>query len=223
MIVRPQVRKTMTRSLSLCGLILAAGSSSRMGKDKALLPWPPSEQAFAGLADTFLGAHITAIRPHCDLVIVVAGANFDSLAPVVYSLGGFMIRNSAPELGQFSSLKLGVQDVLNRGRDSAIVALVDRPPVRPATLAKLHAEFLDASENDLWGVIPEYNGQHGHPYFAGRDLVEAFLRAPLTATARDVMHAAASHLRYVLVDDPHVSLNVNTPEDYAQLRQVTSG
>ena len=209
----------MTRSPSLCGLILSAGTSSRMGRDKALLAWPPSAQPTAGLADTFLGAHILALRPHCDLVIVIAGANFDQLAPVVYSLGGFMIRNSAPELGQFNSLKLGVQDVLNRGRDSAIVTLVDRPPVRPATLSRLHEEFLAASEGDLWGVVPEYDGKHGHPFFAGRDLVEAFLRAPLTSTARDVMHAATAHLRYVAVDDPHVTLNVNTPEDYAQLRQ----
>ncbi len=212
----------MTRSPSLCGLILAAGASSRMGTDKALLPWPPSAQPSAGLADTFLGAHLLALRPHCDLVTVVAGANFDQLAPVVYSLGGFLIRNSAPELGQFSSLKLGVQDVLNRGRDSAIIALVDRPPVRYDTLTKLHDEFFSASEEDLWGVVPEHDGKHGHPFFAGRDLIEAFLRAPLTSTARDVMHAAAVHLRYVAVDDPHVSLNVNTPEDYARLRQVTS-
>jgi molybdenum cofactor cytidylyltransferase len=194
-----------------------------MGKDKALLPWPPSAQPSAGLSDTFLGAHILALRPHCDLVIVVAGANFDELAPVVYSLGGFMIRNSAPELGQFSSLKLGVQDVLNRGRDSAIVALVDRPSVRSETLATLHDEFLAASEEDLWGVVPEYQDKHGHPFFAGRDLIEAFLRAPLTATGRDILHSAAEHLRYVPVDDPYVTLNVNTPEDYAQLRQVTSG
>ncbi len=212
----------MTRSPSLCGLILAAGASSRMGQDKALLSWPPAAQPSAGLADTFLGAHIVALRPHCDLVTVVAGANYDQLAPVVYSLGGFLIRNSAPELGQFSSLKLGVQDVLNRGRDSAIIALVDRPPVRPDTLAKLHDGFLAASEEDLWGIVPEYEGKHGHPFFAGRDLIEAFLRAPIASTARDVMHAAAARLRYVAVDDPNVSLNVNTPEDYVYLRQVTS-
>jgi molybdenum cofactor cytidylyltransferase len=194
-----------------------------MGKDKALLRWPPSAQPCAGLADTFLGAHIVALRPRCDLVTVVAGENFDELAPVVYSLGGFLIRNSAPELGQFSSLKLGVQDVLNRGRDSAIVALVDRPPVRPDTLAKLHDEFFAASEEGLWGIVPEYEGKHGHPFFSGRSLIEAFLRAPLTSTARDVIHAATARLRYVAVDDPYISLNVNTPEDYAQLRQVTSG
>ncbi len=210
----------MTRSPSLCGVILAAGASSRMGTDKSMLLWPVD--ATPSLRNTFLGGHIAALNPHCDLVIVVAGENESQIAPVVYSQGAFLIRNPAPELGQFSSLKIALQDVLTRGRDSAVVSLVDRPPVQPATLAKLHAAFLEASEEDAWGVVPEHDGVHGHPYFAGRDLIEAFLRAPLTITARDVMHSAIDHLRYIPVDDPHVGLNVNTPEHYAQLRQVTS-
>ncbi len=212
----------MARSPSLCGVILAAGASSRMGSDKSLLAWPPQSCRPKSLRETFLGAHIAALNPHCDLVIVVAGANETQISPVAYSLGAFLIRNNAPELGQFSSLKLALQDVLNRGRDSAIVSLVDRPPVQPATMEQLHAAFLEASEEDAWGVVPEFDGKHGHPYFAGRDLIEALLRAQLTMTARDVMHSVSSHLRYIPVNDPYVSLNVNTPEDYAQLGQVTS-
>lgn len=213
----------MTRSPSLCGIVLAAGASSRMGRDKALLPWPATARPSANLAETFLGAHINALKPHCDLVVVITGVNTKSVEPVAYSLGAFVLQNHAPELGQFSSLKLGAQDVLNRGRDSAIVSLVDRPPVVSATLAKLHAAFLDALEEDLWGVVPEFEGNHGHPYFAGRDLIEAFLRAPLTATARDVMHAHADKLRYVPVDDPNSTLNIDTPEDYAALGAPPSG
>jgi molybdenum cofactor cytidylyltransferase len=201
----------MTRSPSLCGIILAAGNSSRMGSDKSLLPWPPAPCSAKSLRGTFLGAHIAALSPLCDLVIVVAGNNVDLITPIVYSMGAFLVRNNSPELGQFSSLKLGLQDVLNRGRDSAIVSLVDRPPVQPATLAKLHQEYFAAIEEHLWGVVPEYEA-----------LMEALLRAQLTTTARDIMHSVASNLRYVPVDDPNVTLNINTPEDYAALPQVTS-
>ena len=48
-------------------------------------------------------------------------------------------------------------------------------------------------------------------------MIEAFLKAPATATARDVEHRHQNHISYVQVNDPHVTMNVNTPEDYAAL------
>ena len=208
----------MTRSPSLCGIILAAGDSTRMGRDKALLPWPPvANDPFTPLLETFLGAHIAALRPHCDMVLVVGGKNSESLEPVVYTQAAFLLTNSAPELGQFSSLKIALQEVLNRGRDSAIVSLVDRPPVKMATLARLHDAFLESVEKDGWGVVPQFEGKHGHPYFASRELIEVLLRAPLTSTARDVMHGYESRLDFLEIEDPYITLNINTPEDYAAL------
>jgi len=205
----------MTRSPSICGVILAAGDSSRMGRDKALLPWPPGYAG--GVCDTFLGAWIRLLQQQTEMVIVVGGKNCVNLAPVVYSMGVFLIENHSPELGQFSSFKLGLQDVLSRGRDSVAVALVDRPPVRLSTLSTLHSAFLGALEQDFWAVVPEHDQRHGHPCLLAREMIEAMLRAPLTATARDVMHANEQHISYVPVEDPRVILNINTKEDYERL------
>jgi molybdenum cofactor cytidylyltransferase len=205
----------MARSPSLCGIILAAGASSRMGRDKALLPWPVGHPG--GLRNTLLGAWIELLRAHTDMVIVVGGANTRNLEPIVYSIGGFLAENRAPELGQFSSLKLGLQEVLGRGRDSAIVALVDSPPVQPATMAQLHRAFLEALEQSFWAVAPEHDGRHGHPILLAREMIEVLLRAQLTATARDILHANATHIRYVPVEDARVAININTQEDYDRL------
>jgi len=49
-------------------------------------------------------------------------------------------------------------------------------------------------------------------------MIEAFLRAPATSTARDVEHARQQHILYVPVDDPLITVNVNTEEDYEKLR-----
>ena len=68
-----------------------------------------------------------------------------------------------------------------------------------------------------WAVVPEFNGRHGHPFLAGREMIEAFLKAPATATAREVEHLHQQHLLYVPVDDPNIAMNVNTPEEYAAL------
>ena len=205
----------MSRAPSWCGVILAAGESSRMGSDKALLPWPPVANGMPFSGETFLSAAIRSLS-FTDQVVVVVGNNERELAPVVYAAGGSLVRNPAPEGGQFSSLRVGLQAVMDMGRDAAMITLVDRPPASAAALAKLRAAF-EAAASEIWAVVPEYDGRHGHPFLAGREMIEIFLKAPATATARDIEHQHQQHVQYVPVDDPHVAMNVNTPEDYAAL------
>src|SRR5271169_94733 len=143
----------MTKAAGICGVILAAGESTRMGRDKALLPWPPVAEG-APAANTFLGAMIDLLQQHADMVIVVAGKNVIELEPIVDARGAFLVNNPDPARGQFSSIQVGLREVLNRGRDAAFLAPVDRPPVLPATASSLRTTFL-ASETSVWAVIPE--------------------------------------------------------------------
>jgi molybdenum cofactor cytidylyltransferase len=206
----------MARALSLCGVILAAGQSVRMGTDKALLPWPPVTPGEAS-AGTFLSEAIRSLTPYTDFVLVVAGRNEAILTPIVYANGAFLVRNPDPDRGQFSSLQVGLREVLNRGRDAAMVTLVDRPPVRGATINRLRDAFEAAITRWKWSVVPEYGGRHGHPIVLAREMIEAFLKAPAIATARDIEHENQEHIEYLPLDDPLVTVNVNTPEEYAAL------
>jgi len=203
----------MARTLGFCAVILAAGESTRMGRDKALLPWP-MQSAGAG---TFLSAAIQLFDPYVDIVLVVGGKNQENIAPVVYANGASLTVNPHPEHGQFSSLQIGLREVLNRGRDAAMITLVDRPPVTPATIEQLSDAFDEALSQGKWAVVPDYQGKHGHPILAGREMIEAFLRAPLTSNARDAEHAHQEKISYVPVDDAAVAANVDTPEQYADL------
>jgi molybdenum cofactor cytidylyltransferase len=209
----------MALAPSICGVILAAGASTRMGRDKALLPWPPVAEGTPA-ANSFLGAIIDLLQAYTDLVIVVAGKNEAAIEPVAYAHGAFVVVNRQPERGQFSSLQVGVQDVLNRGRDAALVALIDHPPVLPLTVEKLHDAFLNSGP-EVWAVVPEVQrGEqrvHGHPILIGREMIEAFLRAPSEATAREIEHRYLQHIQYVQVDDSRVAANIDTPEDYERL------
>ena len=184
-----------------------------MGRDKALLPWPP-EPAATG---TFLSAIIQLFDPFVDIVLVVAGANQQNLAPVVYATGASLVVNPDPARGQFSSLQAGLHEVLNRGRDGAMITLVDRPPVSPATIQILSDALDDALLHSKWAVVPEFRGKHGHPILAGREMIEAFLRAPASSSAREIEHAYREKIAYVPVDDPLIVANIDTPEQYADL------
>jgi molybdenum cofactor cytidylyltransferase len=206
----------MGRALSLCGVILAAGDSIRMGRNKALLPWPADPVPGGG---TFLSAAIRAFTPYTDMVLVVGGKYAAEIAPVVYANGAFLVENPNPDRGQFSSLQVGLQEVLNRGRDAAMVTLVDRPPVQRATIEHLLAAFEQATRAWKWAVVPQYGERHGHPILVARDMIEAFLKAPFTATARAIEHQHADKIQYVPVEDRNVILNVDTPADYDALKQ----
>ncbi|MGH9601389.1 MAG: nucleotidyltransferase family protein [Terriglobales bacterium] len=198
----------MSISPSFCGVVLAAGESSRMGQEKALLN-------YRGVS--LLDGAIESLRPHTEMVIVVAGKNFDAISPVVYSAGAFLVANPEPERGQFSSLQVGLREVLNRGRDGAIVVLVDRPAPDPETVRLLREVFQQKTAEGIWAVVPEFAGRHGHPIVIGREMMEAFLRAPATSSARDVKNSLPGRVAYVPVDDPLVAVNINTPEDFARL------
>jgi molybdenum cofactor cytidylyltransferase len=211
----------MSRAPSLCGVILAAGESTRMGSDKALLAWPPSSAPAEGPRLTFLSASIRALNAYNDMVIVVVGKNESNLAPVIYGEAASLVRNPSPEQGQFSSLQIGLREVLNRGRDAAMVTLVDRPPVRAETFALLCSRFASAADG-VWAVVPAYAGQHGHPIIVGREMIEIFLKAPATASARELQHQHQAHMEYVSIEDPFIAGNVDTPQDYAALQSQNS-
>lgn len=182
-----------------------------MGRDKAMLPWQ---------GGTFLSAAIRALQPATDFVLVIAGANVAELELTVNASAAFLVVNPDPQRGQFSSLRIGVQEVLNRGRDAAIITLVDRPAAKPATIQRLKNEFLNA-DPDIWAVVPEYSGKHGHPIVIGREMISAFLDAPAASNTRDIEHSLQQHVLYLNVDDPLVATNVNTPDDFAKLTPGT--
>ena len=198
----------MALSPSFAGVILSAGASSRMGRDKALLPWRDG---------TFLSAAISALQAVTELVIVVGGTNAPNLMPIVNAQAAFLEVNPDPQQGQFSSLQVGLQAVLNRGRDAAVVTLVDRPAANVETIAQVQEAFLSSNEK-IWAAVPDFQGKHGHPYVIGREMIEAFLRAPAQSSARDIEHANQDHILYVSVNDPLVATNVDTPEEYEKLR-----
>src|SRR5258708_33351846 len=101
-----------------------------MGRDKALLPWPPSASAQAPSSETFLSAADRSLSLGTEFVLVVAGKNEGALAPIIYAHGASLVVNPDPSRRQSTSLQSGLREALNRGRDAAKVASLARPPVR---------------------------------------------------------------------------------------------
>jgi molybdenum cofactor cytidylyltransferase len=188
----------MRRAPSFCAVILADQPTPSQGT-----PVPRQE---------YLAAAIAALNRFADMVIVVAGENRAALAPTVYANGGELAQNPTPDRRPFSFLQVGLQEVLNRGRDAAMVTMLTLPPVNSGTLEALLRTFAIAASEEKWAVIPEYQGQPGHPILVGREMIEACLRAPSTESAQDVLTRNKERIQYMAVDDSSILNRASIPE-----------
>ncbi|MCX7018344.1 MAG: nucleotidyltransferase family protein [Candidatus Sumerlaeota bacterium] len=192
---------------NLHAVILAAGLSNRMGASKPLLT--AGNRPLLGQ----LYSHITAAGAAPIHIVLNAGV-FGLLTarwPRDFPLARAVL-NDAPEKGQMHSLRLGLAQAQSAGADAVIVALVDHPFVRLATLRAIISHSASSFGSI---IIPVYAGRNGHPYLIPRACFGNFLGAPADATARDILHHLAQTTIRIGTDDPGVAANIDTPSDFA--------
>jgi molybdenum cofactor cytidylyltransferase len=181
-----------------------------MGRPKALLSCPPDGHTFVTQAVRTLCAGGLAV------VAVVGRPDDQGLrdeiarypSPVPY------LANQTPELGQLSSLLVGVTYAEARGADAVMILPVDIPSVSPATVRALLEAFEQGPEPLVRAV---HGGRHGHPVIVGRALFAELRAVDPAVGARAVLRRDPSRVREVEVDDPGVLRDVDVPDDYRRL------
>jgi molybdenum cofactor cytidylyltransferase len=198
----------MTRMVP--GLILAAGKSVRMGQPKALLPSGPG-------APTFVHRLATTLRDGgvAD-VLVVGRADDEMLRREVDSMqaAARFVPNEHADLGQLSSVTAGLNAADRPGVSAVLIAPVDAPFIKPATVAALLSVWA-ARRAPL--VRPIYRGRHGHPVVFARAIFDELRRADPSIGAKAVVQAHQSDLLNLDVDDPAVVDDIDGPDDYARV------
>ena len=111
---------------SIPAIILAGGSSSRMGKDKALLPLPGNQ------AVTFVEHLASVLIACCTQVLIVTR---DQARAADYSLPGVhVVYDKVPDFGPLMGLYSGLSEIHT---SHALVVAVDMPFVQPALVSLL--------------------------------------------------------------------------------------
>lgn len=187
-------------------IVLAAGESRRMGRNKLLLPWGETTV----LAQTL--ANVQAAGAH-DLV-VVTGHESDRIAPLAAPAGAPIIHNSDYAQGMLSSVQTAVRS-LPAAVDAVLVVLGDQPMVAPAIIDRLLAAYA-ASTAGL--VAPAYLGQRGNPVLIDRRHFTELLALPPDDAPRALLQRHPGDLLLMPVDDEAILHDLDRPEDYERWR-----
>jgi len=118
-------------------------------------------------------------------VLVVTGTHHDAIAPVVQPLGARVVRNPAPEGGQQSSVRLGLESA-PLSADALLMVLCDQPLIDAADIQELLAAFTAHPEYDF--CVPVVNGQRGNPVVVSRQAVMQILAMDRHVACREFMH-----------------------------------
>lgn len=190
----------------VAGILLAAGSARRMGSSKVLLPWF-ERPLVRHLAEVALASNLAE-------VIVVVGHQADEVQAALLDLPVRIVHNPAYAEGQSTSLRAGLA-ALGANHAAALVMLADQPLLTTDIIDALLQTF---HETNAPIVAACAAGQRGNPVLFARDLVPELMQINGDQGARSVITAHKAQLRCVEVD-PAVFADLDTPEEYAALRQ----
>ena len=190
----------------IAGLILAAGESRRMGRDKALLTYR---------GRTFLETIIGSLRGvGIEKITVVLGHHAEIIRRAS-DLGKVQVVINQDYLrGQTSSLQLGLAAVKADAPEAVVLCLVDHPAVSSGVVAKLVERFESTRPPVL---IPTYNGERGHPIVISQALFPELLAVPAGQPANTVIRKYRDVTGFVEVADRGILLDVDEPETYERL------
>jgi molybdenum cofactor cytidylyltransferase len=187
----------------VCGLVLGAGGSKRLGRPKQTLPFRDG---------TLLG-HVVGVARECELdqLVVAIGGAADDVRSQVDLTGAEVVVNDAYGAGCSSSIAaaLGVVDLRC---DVLVLMLGDQPGVTAATV-----EGLLAGRGDAPLAVCRYDDGRGHPIAFARSVFGALADLHGDKGVWRLLDQGAGDVVEVPISGT-VPLDVDTPEDYAAVR-----
>jgi len=195
----------------LTAILLAAGTSRRMGDDnKLLLPWK-SQAIVAVTATNLLAAGLEEI-------IVVTGHEAPQIGEALKDLPLRFIHNPIYREGMTSSIQAGVRLANGNG---FMICLADMVLISPAEYAQVAAAWEKGRALDDHCIgIPEYQGEKGNPVILPATLREQILTHPEKEGCRELVRLYKSHQLRIPMPHDHVLRDIDRPEDYTLLNRL---
>ena len=211
----------MNTARSTAAIILAAGSSSRMGagRHKLLLP----------LDDRPVLAHVidATLTSQARPILLVLGHQADQVRlqinPYTIHPDITLIDNAAYLQGMSTSMHLGLQKLISSGYkkaqssyqvDSALILLGDQPMITPQVINTLITTYRETGKRI---VAPLYGGKRGSPVLFDMSLFPELLEVTGDEGGRTVLEHHRQEVELVEMGDAQANYDVDTWEAYQQV------
>jgi len=193
-------------SVTLTGLIITAGLSSRMGKFKPLLQYNDK---------SFLHNIASKLYSVCNETIVVTGHNIDkveselNLLPIKNRIK--TIFNENYKFGMFTSLQKGLENISINGW--VLYHFIDQPTLPN----NFYTDFVAQIDNDYDWIQPAYKGKNGHPILMNKRVIDFITVAPQTSNLKELTSNSSITKKYWDCNYPEIHDDIDTIEQYNKL------
>jgi molybdenum cofactor cytidylyltransferase len=190
----------------IAAVVLAAGTSSRLGRPKQLLT----------LGDKTVIEHVVdrVAASSVDQVMVVLGHAADEIRAVLTGRDVRYVINASYRDGQGTSLVAGIREAEEAGADAVVMVLGDQPTIRPVTIDALIARHRESAASI---VMATYGGQRSHPVFFDRSLFPELLRVEGDQGARGVIRRHRDDVGEVDSGEPDLPNDIDTEAAYQEM------
>ena len=187
----------------IAAIILAAGSSRRMGEQNKLLSQVKGVPMVVSVANAALASNVESIT-------LVTGHESEALETLLAGRNLKFVHNPDYNSGIASSVKIGIAS-LSDEVDGAIVLLGDMPFVTKSQINELIAEFDPVLERDI--VMPVKDGRRGNPVLWSRRYFPAMQKLTGDTGAKTILKEYAANVWEVPISDESIFADIDTQEE----------
>jgi molybdenum cofactor cytidylyltransferase len=187
-------------------ILLAAGTSSRLGTPKQLLAF----------GEVPLVRHVAAqaLASRLAQLYVVVGNHADDVRAALVDLKVSIVENPHYQQGQSTSLRQGLL-AFPRSHSAALILLVDQPFVDSTLIDRLIALY---EETGAPIVAPQHAGRRGNPVLFDQSLLPELLTVVGDTGAREIIQRHRDRVVTLELPDDRAFTDVDTWEDYQRIR-----
>ncbi len=196
------------REPKIMGLLLAAGSSKRMGKKNKLLTEIDGNKMIVHVAEQIQQSKV-------DEITVVTGHEADQIKLALNHVITKFVYNPNFTKGLTTSLKTGLKHISD-DIDGVIIFLGDMPLIKAHHINQIIEAFNPTEGRSI--CVPIHGRKRGNPVLWGKQYLREILSIKGDIGARQLFEKYSDQISEIIIDTDVVLFDVDTPERLKELK-----